>query len=73
MEGALSREQTLRGMTIWAAYGNFEETRLGSIELGKAADFIILEKDLLTAPANELREVKVLKTYVAGEKVFERK
>ncbi|AXE19777.1 amidohydrolase [Runella rosea] len=73
MEGALSREETLRGMTIWAAYGNFEEGRLGSIEPGKAADFVILEKDLLTAPANELRDVKVLKTYVAGEKVFERK
>lgn len=73
MEGALSREQTLRGMTIWAAYGNFEEGRLGSIEVGKAADFTILEKDLMTAPANELRDVKVLKTYVAGEKVFERK
>jgi predicted amidohydrolase YtcJ len=73
MEGALSREQTLRGMTIWAAYGNFEEGRLGSIETGKAADFIILEKDLMTAPANELRDLKVLKTYVAGEKVFERK
>jgi len=73
MEGALSREQTLRGMTIWAAYGNFEEGRLGSIERGKAADFIILEKDLMTAPANELRDLKVLKTYVAGEKVFERK
>ncbi|RDB04237.1 amidohydrolase [Runella aurantiaca] len=73
MEGALSREQTLRGMTIWAAYGNFEEGRLGSIETGKAADFIILEKDLMMAPANELRDLKVLKTYVAGEKVFERK
>ena len=73
MEGALSREQTLRGMTIWSAYGNFEEGRLGSIELGKAADFVILEKDLMTAPANELRDLKVLKTYVAGEKVFERK
>jgi hypothetical protein len=72
-ENALSREQTLRGMTIWAAYGNFEEGRLGSIEPGKAADFVILEKDLMTAPATELREVKVLKTYVAGEKVFERK
>lgn len=70
---ALSREQTLRGMTIWSAYGNFEENRLGSIEVGKAADFVLLEKDLMTAPANELREVKVLKTYVAGEKVFEQK
>lgn len=73
MENALSREQTLRGMTIWSAYGNFEENRLGSIEVGKGADFIILEKDLMTAPANELRELKVNKTYVAGEKVFERK
>ncbi|WP_428654952.1 amidohydrolase [Runella sp.] len=72
-EGALSRKETLRGMTAWAAYGNFEEGRLGSIEKGKVADFIILEKDLMTAPAAELREVKVLKTYVAGEKVFERK
>lgn len=73
VENALTREQTLRGMTIWSAYGNFEENRLGSIELGKAADFVILEKDLMTAPANELRELKVNKTYVAGEKVFERK
>ncbi|MCA0234184.1 MAG: amidohydrolase [Bacteroidetes bacterium] len=72
-ENALTREQTLRGMTIWSAYGNFEENRLGSIEKGKAADFVILEKDLMTAPANELRELKVNKTYVAGEKVFERK
>ena len=73
VENALTREQTLRGMTIWSAYGNFEENRLGSIEVGKAADFVILEKDLMTAPANELRELKVNKTYVAGEKVFERK
>jgi len=72
-ENALTREQTLRGMTIWSAYGNFEENRLGSIEVGKAADFVVLEKDLMTAPANELRELKVNKTYVAGEKVFERK
>ena len=73
MEGALSREQTLRGMTIWAAYGNFEENKLGSIEVGKAADFIILEKDLMTAPATQLRDIKVWKTFVAGEKVFEQK
>lgn len=73
MEGALSREQTLRGMTIWAAYGNFEENKLGSIEVGKAADFIILEKDLMTAPAAQLRDIKVWKTFVAGEKVFEQK
>jgi predicted amidohydrolase YtcJ len=69
-ENALTREQTLRGMTAWAAYGNFEEGRLGSIEQGKAADFVILAQDLMTAPATALRNVKVLKTYIAGEKVY---
>lgn len=70
MENALAREQVLRCMTIWAAYGNFEEARLGRIEKGKEADFVILEKDLMTAPASELREVKTLKTYISGELVF---
>ena len=72
MENALDRTATLRGMTIWAAYGNFEEKRRGSIEVGKDADFVILEKDLMTAPAAELRELKVKQTWVAGRKVFER-
>ena len=42
-EKALSREETLKGMTIWAAYSNFEENEKGSIEKGKYADFIILD------------------------------
>ncbi|MCU0339187.1 MAG: amidohydrolase [Spirosomaceae bacterium] len=70
VENALTREQALRGMTLWAAYGNFEENRLGSIEIGKEADFIILQKDLMTTSAGELREVKVIRTYIMGEKVF---
>ncbi|TAG63128.1 MAG: amidohydrolase, partial [Runella slithyformis] len=72
MENALDRATTLRGMTIWAAYGNFEEARRGSIEVGKDADFVILEKDLMTAPAAELRDIRAKKTYVAGQKVFDR-
>ena len=44
IENALSREEALRGMTIWAAYSNFEEEEKGSIEVGKFADFIILDK-----------------------------
>ena len=72
-ENALDRTQSLRAMTIWSAFSNFEEKRRGSIEVGKDADFIITNKDLMTAPAPELREVKVLKTFVAGQKVFERK
>jgi predicted amidohydrolase YtcJ len=71
MENALTREQTLRGMTIWAARSNFEEKEKGSIEAGKFADFIILDKDLMTVPEADILKVKVLKTYLGGEKLYE--
>jgi len=69
MENALTREQALKAMTIWSAYSNFEEKERGSIETGKMADFVILEDDLMLAPKEKLRNVKVLNTYVGGEKV----
>jgi predicted amidohydrolase YtcJ len=72
IENALSRENTLRGMTIWAAKSNFEEAEKGSLEKGKFADFIILDKDLIKAPESEILSIKVFKTFVNGEKVFER-
>lgn len=70
MDEALSREDALRGMTIWAAYSNFEETEKGSLEKGKAADFMILSQDLMKLPLNEIPEIKVQATYVNGEKVY---
>lgn len=73
MENALSRENTLRGMTIWAARSNFEEKEKGSIEAGKFADFVILDNDLLKAADSALLNIAVLKTYINGEKVFEKK
>lgn len=70
MENALSREETLKGMTIWAAYANFEESEKGSIEKGKMSDFIILDRDIMQVEINSVPESKVLSTYVNGEKVF---
>ena len=66
----LSREQALRGMTIWAAYANFEENEKGSIETGKMADFVILNKDMMTIPPDEIPDLKVNSTYLDGIKVF---
>lgn len=66
----LSRQEALRGMTIWAAFANFEEDKKGSIEAGKLADFVILEEDIMTAPAEKLRDIAVIGTYVGGEKVY---
>ena len=66
---ALSREEALRGMTIWAARANFEETKKGSLEKGKWADFIILDKDLMKASSAELLKINTLSTYINGVKV----
>ncbi len=69
MENALSREETLKGMTIWAAHSNFEEHEKGSIEIGKFADFIILNQDIMKIEIDKVPNTKVLETYVNGEKV----
>ncbi|MCW3073743.1 MAG: amidohydrolase [Flaviaesturariibacter sp.] len=70
MENALSRQETLRGMTIWAARSNFEEGEKGSLEKGKFADFIILDRDLMTVAAKDVLQTTVLATYIGGAKVF---
>ncbi|GHA40076.1 amidohydrolase [Salinimicrobium marinum] len=69
-EQALSREETLRGMTIWAAYSNFEEGEKGSIEAGKFADFIILDQNIMEVPEEQIPGIKVLETYLGGKKVY---
>ena len=70
MEDALSREETLKGMTIWAAYSNFEEDSKGNIATGKSADFTVLDRDIMTIPAVSIPKTKVLATFINGEKVF---
>lgn len=69
-ENALSREQAIRGMTTWAAKAGFEEKQKGSLEKGKAADFILLDTDLMTCEPKKILETKVLATYSNGERVY---
>lgn len=71
-DDALTREEALRGMTIWAAYACFQEKSRGSIQKGKDADFVLLDTDIITAPLEEIRDTKVLRTVVGGETVFHR-
>ena len=65
-ENALTREETLKGMTIWAAHANFEEQEKGSIEAGKFADFIILNQDIMQVPEREIPNIKVQQTFIDG-------
>jgi len=71
MKDALTREEALKGMTIWAAFANFEENEKGSIEVGKFADFTVLDKDIMNVDEKELPNTKVLATFINGEKVYE--
>lgn len=66
MKEALSREEALKGMTIWAAYSNFEEDEKGSIEVGKFADFVIYSKDMMTVPLEEIPSIRAEQTFVNG-------
>ena len=69
MKEALTREETLKGMTIWAAFSNFEEDEKGSLEAGKFADFIVLNENIMEVKASNIPSIKVLETYVNGEQV----
>jgi predicted amidohydrolase YtcJ len=70
-ENALSRMEALKSITIWAARAAFEEENRGSLEKGKLADMVILDKDLIITPENEILKTQVLFTIVGGEIVFD--
>lgn len=68
----MSRQEALRSYTLDAAYGAFEEGALGSIEVGKLADFTVFTQDIMTVPEDQLLATQVSKTIVDGKIVYER-
>jgi hypothetical protein len=68
----LSREQALKGFTLDAAYAAFQEAQLGSISVGKYADFVILSKDIMTIPVEDILTTEILGTYVNGLPTYQR-
>ena len=66
----LTREEAIRGITLDSAYVSFEEDVKGSIEPGKYADFVILSDDILTVPAETIKDMEVEATVLAGKVVY---
>lgn len=67
----LNRLDALRAVTLWAAWLSFDEDKLGSLEPGKLADFVVIDRDYLTCPEEEIRGIKPLHTVTAGRTVWE--
>ena len=70
IEDGLTRTEALKGMTIWAAYSNFEEEIKGSIEVGKMADMVILKEDIMEIDINTVTNIDVVATIVDGVIVY---
>ena len=71
IDQALTRAEALHSFTLAAAFAAHQEDRTGSLEAGKWADFIIIDRDYFTIPASEIDDIKVLETWVGGEQVYE--
>lgn len=67
---ALTRAEALHSFTLGAAYAAHQEDRLGSLEPGKWADFIVVDRDYFEIPADEIDDIVVLETWVGGERVY---
>jgi predicted amidohydrolase YtcJ len=72
-EQKMTRQEALQSMTIWPAYAGFQESVLGSLTPGKYADFVVLDRDIMTVPDTEILAARVLSTWVGGKRVYEAK
>jgi predicted amidohydrolase YtcJ len=71
-EQVMTRDEALKSMTIWPAYAGFQEQSMGSITPGKYADFVILDRDIMTIPASEILQTRVVSTWLGGRAVYKR-
>jgi len=69
-ENALTREDALRGITIWPAIANFEEHKKGSLEIGKWADLVVLDQDILKCREDQVASTSIIITMLQGQEVF---
>lgn len=69
---ALSREEALHSFTLAAAYAAHQDDRLGSLEAGKWADFILVDRDYFEIPANQIDDIQVLETWVGGKRAYKK-
>ncbi len=69
-EQCITREEALRSFTIWGAYGEFNEAIKGSLEVGKLADFVVIDRDYMTCPAEDIKDIQALLTVSGGEVVY---
>jgi hypothetical protein len=68
---SMSRAEALHSFTLAAAYAAHQEDRFGSLEPGKWADFIVIDRDYFEIPASEIDDIRVLQTWVGGKRVYE--
>ena len=71
-EQRMTREEALKSMTIWPAYAAFQERDLGSLTAGKYADFVVLDRDIMTVDERDVPGAVVLATYIGGKAVYQR-
>ncbi len=70
-EQRMTRDEALKSMTLWPAFAAFQEQELGSLAPGKRADFVVLDRDIMRVPAEEILGTRVLATYFGGKAVYE--
>ncbi|GHH99894.1 amidohydrolase [Neobacillus kokaensis] len=71
-EESMTREEALKAFTIWAAEGSFEEKIKGSLEAGKLADFLVVDRDPMECPEELLKDIQVLSTVLGGDVVYKK-